>query len=201
VNSDAGQLIELARRGDDGARGTLLEMYRHYLGLLARLEIGQRLQTKVDTSDLVQETFLEAHRNFGYFRGGGEAEFVAWLRAILAAKIANLMRRYLGTQGRDIRREQALEINLSRSSEMLSQGFFATESTPSQQFAKREQGALLADALAKLPDDYREVIILRHLQELPFADVAARMERSVDSVQKLWVRALARLRQTVKDVA
>ena len=93
MNSDAGQLIELARHGDESARGSLLEMYRHYLGLLARLEIGQRLQTKVDTSDLVQETFLEAHRNFGNFRGRGEAEFVGWLRAILAAKIANLMRK------------------------------------------------------------------------------------------------------------
>jgi RNA polymerase sigma-70 factor (ECF subfamily) len=158
---EAGQLIALARQGDESARGSLLEMYRHYLGLLARLEIGQRLQTKVDMSDLVQETFLEAHRNFGHFRGATEAEFVAWLRAILAAKIANLMRRYIGTKGRDIRREQSLEINLSRSSEMLGQAVFTTESTPSQQFAKREQGALLADALATLPADYREVIILR----------------------------------------
>jgi RNA polymerase sigma-70 factor (ECF subfamily) len=59
---------------------------------------------------------------------------------------------------------------------------------------RREQGVLLAEALARLPEDYREIVMLRHLEDLPFAEVAVRMNRSVDSVQKLWVRALARLR-------
>ncbi len=183
-----------ARQGEE-ARGALLENYRGYLELLARVEIGRRLQTKLDTADVVQETFLEAHRNFDSFRGQSEAEFVAWLRTIFSARLSNLVRHYLRTQGRDLRREQALEINLDQSSRLLDRGLFAAGGTPSQQVVRREQGVLLAEALARLPDDYREVIVLRHLEELTFPEVADRLGRTVDSVQKVWVRALAKLRQ------
>jgi RNA polymerase sigma-70 factor (ECF subfamily) len=194
---DVAHQLELARHDADGARGALLEHYRGYLELLARVEIGRRLQTKLDTGDVVQETFLEAHRNFDSFRGTSERELVAWLRSIFSARLSNLVRRYMGVQGRDVRREQPIEINLKESSGLLDRGLFAAEATPSQEFARREQGVLLAEALAALPDDYREVIVLRHLEELTFPEVARRMQRSVDSVQKIWVRALARLRQSM----
>src|SRR5262245_23002639 len=178
---DPAQLLLQAREGGDAARGDLLEAYRAYLDLLARVEIGRRLRTKLDASDIVQETFLEAHRNFANFRGSGELEFVAWLRGILAARIANLVRRYVGTQARDIRRERELEINLDQSSRALDRGLFAIQGTPSQVAARREQGVLLADAMSRLPADYREVIVLRHLEELSFPEVAERMERTIDS--------------------
>lgn len=190
-------LLERARQGENAIRGTLLEGYRNYLELLARIELGRRLQTKVDAADLVQETFLEAHRNFGLFRGQSEAEFVGWLRGILAARIADLVRHYLGTQGRDLRRERGLQINLDQSSRAFDRGLVALQSTPSQQMARRELRVVFADALARLPEEYREVIVLRHFEELSFADVASRMNKTVDSVQKLWVRGLARLRQFV----
>jgi RNA polymerase sigma-70 factor (ECF subfamily) len=196
---DSGNLLLQARQGEAGARGALLEAYRAYLDILARMEIGRRLQTKIDASDVVQETFLEAHRNFGNFRGTVEPEFAAWLREILAARISNLVRHYVGTQARDVRREQGLEINLDQSSQMLDRGLCSLQATPSQNASNREQGVLLAQALAQLPEEYRDVVVLRQLQELPFAEVAERMERSVDSVQKLWVRALVRLRQLLKD--
>jgi RNA polymerase sigma-70 factor (ECF subfamily) len=195
------RLLLAARQGDEAARGALLERYRTYLDLLARLEIGRRLQTKLDTADVVQETFLEAHRNFATFRGTAEPEFAAWLRGILAARMSNLVRHYLGTLGRDVRREQGLEIDLDHSSRLLDRGLLARGSTPSQHVARREQGVLLAESLARLPEDYREVVVLRHLEELSFAEVAGRMDRSVDSVQKLWVRALAKLRQAMGESA
>lgn len=193
------QWMLLARQGDAAALGLLLENYRQYLELLARLEIGRRLQHKVDYSDVIQETFLEAHRNFKLFRGSGEAEFVAWLRSILSARLANLVRHYVGTQGRDIRREQAMEINVDQSSRMLDGALVAMGSSPSQAAVRREMGLLLAEALAHLPDDYREVIVMRHLEEVTFSEIATRMDRSLDSVQKLWVRALAKLRLLMKD--
>src|SRR5579872_3033397 len=93
--ADPGNLLVEARQGGDAARGALLETYRNYLELLARIEIGRRLQTKVDAADLVQETFLEAHRNFAMFRGQEEEEFAAWLRGIMAARIANLVRHFV----------------------------------------------------------------------------------------------------------
>lgn len=198
-SSVAARQLEQARQGVEGARGALLENYRGYLELLARVEIGRRLQTKLDTADVVQETFLEAHRNFEAFRGATERELVAWLRGIFSARLSNLVRHYLGTQGRDLRREQALEVNLQESSRLLDRGLFAQGGTPSQEVARREQGVLLAEALARLPDDYREVIVLRHLEELTFPQVAERMGRSVDSVQKVWVRALAKLRNLMGE--
>ncbi len=195
------ELLQEALKGDDAARGALLETYRHYLELIARVEIGRRLRTKVDVSDMVQETFLEAHRGFDAFRGGEDREFAAWLRGILAVRIALAVRRYLGTQGRDLRRERGLEIDLDQSSRAVDRGLIALQSTPSERAVRHEQGMLLAAALAQLPDDYRDVIVLRHLEELTFPEVAERMERSLDSVQKLWVRGLARLRQLMKERA
>jgi RNA polymerase sigma-70 factor, ECF subfamily len=83
---------------------------------------------------------------------------------------------------------------------LIDRGLFAIQSTPSQHVAQREQGVILAEALSKLPHDYREVVVLRHFEELAFPEVARRMERSEDSVQKLWVRALASLRQIMQEV-
>jgi RNA polymerase sigma-70 factor (ECF subfamily) len=133
------------------------------------------------------------------FRGRQEAEFVSWLRAILATRIADLVRHFLGTQGRDIRRERDLQVDLDQSSRALDRGLVALHSTPSQQLARQELRVMFADTLAQLSDEYREVIVLRHFEELSFADVADRMQRSIDSVQKLWVRGLARLRQLVGE--
>ena len=189
------QKILQAKTGDEAALGSLLELYRNYLRLLARIEIGRRLQGKLDASDLVQDAFLEAHRNFKLFRGTDEPQFAAWLRQILAAKVANLVRHYFGTQGRDVRLEQDLAAGIDNSSRMLGHELAGSLTSPSQQAAQREQAVLLADALEQLPADYREVIILRHLEALTFPEVARRMSRSVDSVEKLWLRALLRLRQ------
>jgi RNA polymerase sigma-70 factor (ECF subfamily) len=189
------ELLDQARAGSAEQLGQLLERYRHYLGLLTRIEIGRRLQAKLDASDLVQETLLEAHRHFAKFRGSNEAQFVAWLRQILAASLANLLRRYFGTQGRDIRLERELQGQVDQSSQLLDRGLVDPRSSPSHQVARHEQALVLANALQRLPEDYREVIILRHFEGLPFAEVGRRLERSQDSVEKLWVRGLARLRQ------
>jgi len=187
-------ILDAKARGET-ALGPLLERYRNYLRLLARVEIGRRLQGKLDASDVVQETFLEAHRHFPRFQGNAEPQFAAWLRQILAAKVANLVRHYFGTQGRDVRLEQELAADLDRSSHMLGAELAASLASPSQNAMQREQAVLLADALARLPEDYREVLVLRHLQGLTFPEVARRMERSQDSVEKLWLRGLARLRR------
>jgi RNA polymerase sigma-70 factor (ECF subfamily) len=190
-------LLREARRGDGAALGQLLELYREYLALLARLQIGRQLQGKVDEADLVQETFLAAHYGFGRFQGTTEGELIGWLRQILASRLGDLVRRYCGARSRDVRLERALSGELEQSSLLLDQGLVARGSSPSQQAARREQAVLLADALARLPDDYREVIILHHLEDLTFPEVAERMGRTVYSVKNLWIRALARLRRTM----
>jgi RNA polymerase sigma-70 factor (ECF subfamily) len=197
---DPEELLRQARVGSRSALGELLELYRNYLDLLARLQIGRRLQGKVDACDLVQETFLKAHRDFAQFRGRSEAEWVSWLRQILALNLAHLVRRYCGTRRRDIRLERRLVDELTQSSRVLDQALMAPQSSPSNQASRREQSVLLADALGQLPSDYREVIILSHLEGLSFPDVASRMGRTVNSVKNLWARALARLRRSLGEM-
>jgi RNA polymerase sigma-70 factor (ECF subfamily) len=191
---DPEQLLRRARTGDAHALGQLLELYRNYLELLARLQIGRRLQGKVDASDLVQETFLEAYAAFAQFRGTTEEELMSWLRRSLATNIASVGRRYWGTQRRALRLERDLADELDQSSRVLDQGLMAKGSSPSHQAARKEQGVLLADAMRNLPEHYREVIILRQLEGLSFPQVARHLGRTVDGTKKLWIRALARLR-------
>jgi RNA polymerase sigma-70 factor (ECF subfamily) len=197
--SDPEMLLVLAKAGDGEALGRLIERHRGYLILLARMQIGRLLRGKLDAEDLLQETSLEAHRGVARFRGTSEVAFRAWLRQILAAVLSNQVRRYRGTKGRDARMERRLVEDLDRSSRALDRGLIAEQSSPSQQVARRERALLLAEALAILPEDYRDVIVFRHLEGLGFAEVALRMGRSEDSVKNLWVRALARLRRTLDD--
>jgi RNA polymerase sigma-70 factor (ECF subfamily) len=194
---DPEHLLRLARAGSGAALGQLLELYRGYLALLARVQIGRRLQGKVDAADLVQETFLQAHRNFAQFQGSSEGELVSWLRQILASRLAELLRRYYGTRRRDVRMERELAGELDQSSRVLDQGLVAPQSTPSQEASRREQAVLLADALEQLPEDYREVLILHHFEGLSLPEVARQLERTVPSVEKLWARGLARLRRAL----
>jgi RNA polymerase sigma-70 factor (ECF subfamily) len=198
-DSDPEQLLRLARAGDGPAQGQLFDLYRGYLELLARLQIGRRLQGKVDAADLVQDTFLYAHDGFAQFRGSSEGELVCWLRQILASRLEHLIRRYCGTQRRDVRLERQLAAELDQSSSLLDQGLVAADSSPSQRAVRREQAVLLADALRQLPDDYREVLILHHLQGLSMPEVARRLGRTLDSVKNVWLRGLVRLRHLIGD--
>jgi RNA polymerase sigma-70 factor (ECF subfamily) len=195
---DVEDLLRQARRGDTLALGQLLELYRNYLGLLGRLQIDRRLRGKLDASDLVQETFLKAHRHFSQFRGETEVELLAWLREILRLTLVNLVRHYWGTKQRDIRLERQLAAELENSSHTLDRALFSRQKSPSESVVRREQAVRLADALERLPPAYREVIILRHLEGLAPVDVARHMGRTVDSVDKLWARGLGQLRRFLR---
>ncbi|HEV3079433.1 MAG TPA: sigma-70 family RNA polymerase sigma factor [Gemmataceae bacterium] len=194
---DPERLLPLARAGNAQALGQLLELYRNYLKLLARVQFGRRLQGKADPSDIVQEAFLGAYRDFAGFRGTSETELLSWLRKILATTLAGLARRYYGTRRRDPSLERQLYGELDQSSQSLTNSLVAPHSSPSQQAARREQAVLLADALGQLSEDHREVIVLRQLEGLTFPEVAVRMGRSSEAVKKLWVRALASLRRVL----
>ena len=192
-------ICESILKAKHGEVGPLLEQYKGYLLILARVELGRQIQRKLDPADLVQETFLDACRNFALFRGSTEAALLVWLRQILAGKTANALRHYLGTQARDTRREfeQDLTRSFDRSAQRLRQLATASEASPSRIAMRREQAVIVANALQGLPAHYREVLLLRHWDELTFPSIAQRMGRSVPSVEKLWVRALTKLRHTM----
>jgi RNA polymerase sigma-70 factor (ECF subfamily) len=196
----ADDLLRQARQGNQAGLGLLLERYRNYLTVLAQLQIGRRLQRKFDPADVVQETFLRAHSKFSEFKGQTEAELVAWMRQILASRLAKLVRHYWGTRGRDVRLEVELLEDLDRSSYVLELGLTSPADSPSAEASRREQAVVLADALELLSEDYREVILLHEFEDLGFPEVARRMGRSLDSVKNLWIRALARLRRVLSEI-
>jgi RNA polymerase sigma-70 factor (ECF subfamily) len=191
-------LLGQARAGDDAARGRLLELYRNYLRLVARSLLGGSLKVQLDASDLVQETFLKAHQQFEDFEGSSEPELAAWLRRILVRNLADAAKHH-HAQGRDVRRQRSLEAMLDRSSLAAQRALAASASSPSARAAGREQAVLLADAVARLPADYREVFVLRNLEHVPMAEIAGRLGRSVDAVQKLWMRAMLALRRDLEE--
>lgn len=198
--SNTQRLIDAARSGDGEALGELLSIYRNYLVFLARSGLHQHVQGKADPSDIAQEVCLAAHGNIQDFRGESAEQFAAWLRGILTNTLAMHIRRHLGTEKRDARLEQNLNQSITGASGFLQSDIVADLTSPSQHFARSEAFLLLANALETLPVDYRRVIVLRHVDGMPFAEVARRMDRSVNSVEKLWVRALAKLKTTMGDL-
>jgi RNA polymerase sigma-70 factor, ECF subfamily len=172
-----------------------LDRFRPWLVLLARTQLAGRLGRKLDASDVAQQALLEACRALPRFRGSTEAELAAWLRSILTGVLGDEFRRYHATQARDLAREVSLEMELDGSSQRLGQLLADSSPSPSAEAARHEQEVLLADALSRLPEDYREVIVLRNLEGLSHEEVAARMGRAVGAVRMLWLRALSCLRR------
>ena len=197
-NSNVNVLIRAARQAEPGSLGKLLEAYRNYLGLLAQTWVDGSLQPKADPSDLVQDTLLKAQQRFGEFRGQTEPELVAWLRRILARNLMDFAQRFRTAQARRVSRECSLDASLGATSQALGNLIAANGTTPSQAAQRRELSVVLADALAELPPDYREVIVLRNLRELDWEQVAHKMGRSTDAVRMLWTRALKQLRPLIE---
>jgi RNA polymerase sigma-70 factor (ECF subfamily) len=191
------RLIDAARGGDAAALGRLLELYRNYLKLVARSLIGSALRVKLEPSDLVQETFLKAHRDFAGFEGRGERELVAWLRRTLGRTLADQVKHHR-RKGRDLHRQESLDQLLERSDATIQHALASRATSPSEGASRREQSVLLADAVALLPPDYREVFILRTLEHVPFEEIAAKMGRSVGAVRMLWTRALEKLNRELE---
>lgn len=195
------ELISRCRNGDAQAREKLFEVYRPYLQLLAQGQLGRHLRAKCDASDLVQQTLLEAHRDFGAFQGVHEAELLAWLRRILAHNLFNEARRFAARQ-RDTAREVSLEQmqqGLDRSSLTLGGCLATSDPSPSSIAAQDEAALRLAETLAKLPEDYRSVIVLRVLEGLSAEEVGQHLNRSPGAIRMLQMRALAALRELMED--
>ena len=184
--------------GRDPLAVAALERYRSWLGLLARLQVEPRFRAKFDPSDIVQQTLLEAVRGFPKFRGGTEAELAGWLRQILAHVLLHEVRHFAGTHRRDLGREVSLEQALAESSRRLGQAIHDPGTSPSEHASRHELELRLADALARLPADYAEIILLRNAEGLSHEEAARRMGRGTGAVRMLWVRALARLRQELE---
>ncbi|MBS0265921.1 MAG: sigma-70 family RNA polymerase sigma factor [Planctomycetes bacterium] len=175
-----------------------LAVYRDYLRLLARIQMGPRLQAKLDASDIVQQTILQAHEARDSFRGQSEPEQLAWLRTILANVLAAAVRRFQ-TQARNVRQEQSLDQQLELSASRMERWLAADLTSPSQGAVRSEELLRLATALCSLPDDQRQAVELHHLQGLPLAEVAQALGKSRGAVVGLLFRGLKKLRELLQS--
>jgi RNA polymerase sigma-70 factor (ECF subfamily) len=175
-----------------------LERCRDYLGVLARFQLSPRLQSKLDSSDLVQQTLLKAHENIHQFRGNHTGELMAWLRQILANELGVAIRRF-ATEARDLNREHSLQARVDESSTRLEAWLAGDQTSPSGCAMREEQLLLLANALAHLPTEQRRAVELHHFHEYPVAEVAKMMSRSEEATVGLLYRGLKRLRQLLAD--
>jgi RNA polymerase sigma-70 factor (ECF subfamily) len=193
------ELLNQARGGDVQARDRLFAKCRNYLAVVARAEAESGLRAKVDPSDIVQQTLLDAHRGFDGFRGATEAEWFGWLRRILSHNAADFVRHYIGTEKRGGSREVSLAQADSDQPFGSPPEPAAADSTASRILARHELELQVADAIAGLADDHREVVVLRNLERLPFDEVAARMGRSRPAVQMLWLRAIRAIQDSLSE--
>jgi RNA polymerase sigma-70 factor (ECF subfamily) len=177
-----------------------LEQYREYLRVLARLQLDEGLQGKLDPSDLVQQTLLKAHQKRDQSRGVSEGEFMAWLRQILADQMAKAVRHY-ATEARAVGLERSLHQGVEDSSIRLESWLAADQGSPSGDADRNEQVLHLAQALGRLSEDQRRAVELHYLKGCPVADVARQLERSERAVAGLLYRGLQKLRMFLKEDA
>jgi RNA polymerase sigma-70 factor (ECF subfamily) len=171
-----------------------LERFRDYLRLLARIRLGACPTGRIDPSDIVQQTLMEAFVKRDQFRGATSEELAAWLRRILARNVADALRAQ-GQQKRDVSRARSLEQQMEESSAQLGDWLACEQSTPSEHAQRHEQAILLADALARLPEHQREALILHYWQGCSLAEISVSLERSTTAVAGLLKRGLKHLRE------
>ena len=171
-----------------------LDRYRSYLRVLARMQLSPKLAGKLDASDVVQQTMLQAHRAREQYRGDSPAAMAAWLRQILARNLAHAARDF-GREKRNVFRERSLEASLGHSSLCLEHWLAADDSSPSVKVERSEQLLRLTAALEELPEAQRESIVLHYFQQQTLAQVAEQLERSPAAVAGLLHRGLQKLRE------
>lgn len=190
--------FQKARSGCAQSLGELTERYHRWLYALAARELGPDLRSKIGISDLVQDTKMLAHQAMPGFRGTSEREFREMLRQILINRARTLARSFRNTGKRDIDREADHEQRPCGTGSR-HVGIADPRVTPSHSAMIREDIERILNLVATLPDQYREIVIQRSLQEVPLEQIARKMNKSADAVRKMWVRAILLLKDRWSD--
>jgi RNA polymerase sigma-70 factor, ECF subfamily len=191
--NESAERLCAARAGSRDALGAVLEACRGYLLRIANEQLGSDLHAKGGGSDLVQQTFLEAQRDFADFQGDSEAELLAWLRILLLHNLANFRRHYRGTDKRQVGREVALKSGDSSAESGVAVA--ADTPTPSQEAIANEEAEAMRLALQRLPAAYRQAIVLRHQEQQSFEEIGRQLNRTPGAARMLWLRAVERLQK------
>lgn len=187
---DPHKTLYFAKQGDEAALGRLLDIYRPMLKNRIREQFNDQLQRRVDESDIVQQTYTQVIQNFAEFAGRSPEQFLAWLLQIHDNNLIDFVRHH---------KAQKRAIDRETPQSRMDQKLPAEATTPSQHLARGERKLLLNDAIALLPDDQREAISLRHLQELSIPEIAENMQRTEAAIGGLLKRGMKALKTILAD--
>lgn len=184
-------LCQQARSGSQSAIGQLLDQCRGYLTVIANQEIGQQIRVKVAPSDIVQESLLDAYRDFDKFEGTTEQELLKWLRRVLLNNLSDAVKRYRIAASRSVDRERSLTAD--DNSKGLVPDLVANTSLPLAKAIRGEEQQRVLAAIRQLPERQRQAVILRNLEGKPFEEIGQALQISAEAARKLWERAIQRL--------
>lgn len=197
---DTDQLLEMASQGDRPARGQLLERHRQRLQRMIELRVDRRLAARVDASDVIQETFAQAIQKLSGYLRERPLPFYPWLRQLAWERLVDLQRRHVRAQRRSVTREAPWVPRLPEESALeLVHRLFDRGSSPSARLQRHEMRQRVRAALDQLPERDREVLVLRHLEQLSAGEIAAVLGTSTGAVHTRHLRALERLRNLLGD--
>jgi RNA polymerase sigma-70 factor (ECF subfamily) len=192
---DTDELLRLARGDDPSAREQLLARHRPRLRRLVRLRLDRRLSARVDPSDVVQDTLAEADRRLEEYLRHTALPFYPWLRQIALERLIDLRRRHVRARKRSVACEEPDVLSLpDESAAELAARLIDLGSSPSRQLLREEMRERVRAALGRLTVDDREVLVLRHLEQMPVREVAAVLGVGEGAVRMRLVRSLGRLR-------
>lgn len=200
ITPDTGDLLNLIEAGDLRARSVLFDRHRARLMKMVAVRFDQRLARRLDPSDVVQETLAEAAASLSDYARSRPIAFYPWLRQLAGKVLLRLYERHVLAHRRSVNREVVSMPALSgRSADRLARRLSGPRSSPADRLIAAELRARLRAALLELSEQDREILVLRHLEELSNAEIAEFLGIRVDAVRARHTRALDRLRRQVDD--
>jgi RNA polymerase sigma-70 factor (ECF subfamily) len=195
-------LLRRAEAGDAAALGALFAHYRDRLRKMVRLRLDRRLSGRIDTSDVLQDVYLDLARRFPEYAGAPTVPFYIWLRALTGQRLVDLHRHHLGAQMRDAGQEVSLYRGAlpAASSAALAQQLLAGLTSPTQAAVREEMRLRLQEALNSMDPIDREVVVLRHFEELSNVEAAEVLGIEPPAASKRYIRALRRLKAILDSV-
>ena len=195
------RLLELAQTGDEAAMAELFDRYRKRLRQMVRLRLDRRLQGRVDSSDVLQDAYLDARQKLPTYSVKGDLPFFLWLRLVVGQKLTDLHRHHLGTQMRDATRDVSIYRGPmpEATSFALAAQLMGKVTTPSDAAIRAESKLQIQDALNAMDAIDREVLTLRHFEMLSNSETAQVLELSHAAASNRYVRALKRMKQILEE--
>ena len=195
----ADELLEVACAGDQHALGQLLEVHRERLLRVIGFRMDRRLRGRIDSADVLQETYLEVTERFAEYARNRKMPFFLWVRFLAVQKLCELHRHHLGVQARDVSRE----VSLNRApfpeatSSVLAAQLLGKHTTPSQAAVRAEVKRQLEEALNCMDEIDREVLALRHFEQLNNVEAARVLDINESASSSRYLRAIKRLKRVL----